>query len=265
MVRRGDAAMLIDCGIGPRTAAMRLRRLQIQPASIAAICLTHLDHDHFNARWIGQIVKRRIAVWCCRKRAEELAARSDDPAFAELIQPFDGRPFSPLLGVRCHSIRLPHDLAGSHGFVVEGFGVRIGWATDLGRVEEELIGRFTGLNILAIESNYDPELQRSSGRPVFLQQRIMGGAGHLSNHQAFAAVRAILDRCQRAGAALPDHIVLLHRSRQCNCPNLLRRMFQRDSRIGKRLVLAEQDRPTPWLCARLDFGRIGQQLELQWS
>jgi len=265
VLRCGGTAMLIDCGIGPRLTAMRLRQLDIRPADIAAICLTHLDSDHFNGAWIRQIVKKKIAVWCHASRAEELARRCDDPGFAAMIQPFNGQPFVPIWGVRCHCIPLPHDATGSHGFVVEGFGARVGWATDLGRVEDELIGRFTGLDILAIESNYDPRMQRESGRPIFLQRRIMGGSGHLSNHQAFEAVRTILDRCERGGATLPAHIVLLHRSRQCNCPHVIRRLFGQDRRIAPRLTLAEQDQPTPWLAAQPQLGCIGEQWELQWS
>jgi phosphoribosyl 1,2-cyclic phosphodiesterase len=265
VVRCGGGVMLIDCGIGPRTTAARLRQLGIRGTDLLAICLTHLDSDHFNARWIGPIVKHRIAVWCHAQRAAELARRVDDQAFSALIQPFNGEPFSPLWGMSCEAIRLPHDNCGSHGFVVEGHGARVGWATDLGRVEEALIARFCGLNILAIESNYDPQMQQESGRPIFLQRRIMGGAGHLSNQQAFAAVRAILDRCERGGTELPDHIVLLHRSRQCNCPRLVRRLFGQDGRIAGRLTLAEQDAPTPWLAARPQRGCIGEQWELQWS
>lgn len=265
MLRCGAAVMLIDCGIGPRATAARLRQLSIHPADITAICLTHLDSDHFNSGWIGQIIRKKIAVWCHHSRTAELSARCDDPAFAAMIQPFNGQAFSPVWGVACQSIPLPHDACGSHGFVLEFRGARIGWATDLGRVEAELIDRFTGLNILAIESNYDPHLQRQSGRPIFLQRRIMGGSGHLSNHQAFEAVRTILDRCERGGADLPAHIVLLHRSRQCNCPDLVRRLFGQDRRIAKRLTLAEQDRPTPWLAARPDFGCIGEQWQLQWA
>jgi hypothetical protein len=84
------------------------------------------------------------------------------------------------------------------------------------------------------------------------------------------AVRRILDQTQRRGAALPRHIVLLHRSRQCNCPRLLRDLFSGDGRIAKRLVLAEQDRPTGWLWAAGDGERLagepaGRQLELQWA
>jgi phosphoribosyl 1,2-cyclic phosphodiesterase len=264
-LRCGAAVILIDCGIGPRTTARRLRQVGLCAANVAAICLTHLDSDHFHCGWIGHIKKKRIAVWCHADHAQDLSRRCDDADFSELIRQFDGQPFCPVWGISCQSIRLPHDMAGSHGFVVEGFGGRVGWASDLGRVEEELIGRFIGLNILAIESNYDPQMQRQSGRPFFLQRRIMGGHGHLSNLEAFKAVRRILDRCEHGGKGLPEHIVLLHRSRDCNCPQLVRRIFGQDPRIADRLTLAEQDCPTQWLAAQPERRSVGEQWPLQWG
>jgi hypothetical protein len=93
----------------------------------------------------------------------------------------------------------------------------------------------------------------------------MGGCGHLSNEQAYDAVRRVLNRCQARGAPLPEHIVLLHRSRQCNCPDLLRTFFSGDERIAARLVLAEQDQRTEWLRAAREQPFVGGQLELAWG
>jgi len=241
-----------------------MKSLGIGAEQIAAICLTHLDSDHFNPNWARRIVQRRIQIFCHESRAEDLARLAGGAEeFTRLIQPFNGEPFSPADGIVLHALRLEHDEHGSHGFFVEGFGGRIGYATDLGRVDAELVQRFRGVDVLAIESNYDPQMQMSSDRPWFLKQRIMGGRGHLSNAQALEAVRKVLDHCDRPGRELPKHIVLLHRSRQCNCPKLLREMFSEDQRIAPRLVLAEQDRPTPWLSA---VSRpVARQLELQWT
>jgi hypothetical protein len=101
-------------------------------------------------------------------------------------------------------------------------------------------------------------MQERSNRPWFLKRRITGGHGHLSNQQALAAVRKILDRAPR----LPDHIVLLHRSRQCNCPDLLRALFTQDRRIAPRLTLAEPFQRSPWLRRTSHAPATGEQLML---
>jgi phosphoribosyl 1,2-cyclic phosphodiesterase len=256
--------MLIDCGIGPAAAAGRMKGLGVGVAQVSAICLTHLDSDHFNPAWARRIVQQEIALFCHQDRVEELWRLGGGGGdFARLIRPFAGRPFAPLQGLRFTPIRLDHDEHGSHGFRVEGFGASLGYATDLGRPSAELVRHFRGVCILAIESNYDPRMQAESDRPWFLKRRIMGGRGHLSNQQALDMVQRILDQAGRRAAALPRHIVLLHRSRQCNCPRLLRHLFGGDGRIAQRLVLAEQDRPTGWLSAAPEPN--GVQLELQWA
>jgi hypothetical protein len=74
--------------------------------------------------------------------------------------------------------------------------------------------------------------------------------------QALAAIRKLLDRSRR----LPDHIVLLHRSQECNCPYLVRRIFSVDQRIASRLTLAQQHERSPWL-GRVDRPHhVGEQL-----
>src|SRR5207244_483864 len=114
----------------------------------------------------------------------------------------------------------------------------------------------------ALESNYDPAMQEESGRPWFLKKRIMGGKGHLSNLQTLAAVKRILDLAQAKSRRLPEHIVLPHRSRECNCPELLRPLSSRDRRIAPRLTLAEQFERTVWLRRKSMQPAMGEQLML---
>ncbi|HLL88347.1 MAG TPA: MBL fold metallo-hydrolase, partial [Tepidisphaeraceae bacterium] len=265
--------VLIDAGIGPRTAAKRMAGTGVAVRGVAGIILTHLDRDHFSPTWLNTVVATNTPIYCAADRVEDLfalAAATVGPgelrAVRDLVRPFhSGDGFEPLPGVAFQPVALAHDREGSHGFLVECDGVRLGYATDLGRVPPALIELFCDLDLLAIESNYDPDLQRTSGRPWFLQQRITGGRGHLSNDQALAAVRQILDRCERNGRRAPSQIVLLHRSRQCNCPHLVRKLFARDARIGQRLTLAEQGERTEWLRPASMVPATGDQLTLAWG
>ncbi len=264
VVRGREGAVLIDCGIGPRTTARRLLSCGLSLAEIRGICLTHLDSDHFKDSWCGEISRRQIPLYCHEDRAVELKWRIGDHPAAKLLQPFNGADFFPLPKLRCRSLHLAHDEHGSCGFVFEQEEVRIAYASDLGRVTSELVELFCGADILAMESNYDPEMEMASSRPWFLKRRIMGGKGHLSNQEALEAVCNILDRAEQRHGKLPQHIVLLHRSRQCNCPDLLRRLFSSDRRIAPRLTLAEQYAPTIWLDAG-DVEARTEQLSLPWG
>lgn len=278
VLRTPAGVALIDAGLGPRTVARRMDGTGVSVRDVRAICLTHLDSDHFSVTWVNTILSRDIRVFCHSQRMNDLISivrkYTDDiddakvETFRKQIVPF-GRSEKPLLddGVTLQAIPLAHDLTGSHAFILRGHGCCIGFATDLGHVPDELIARFAldGLTLLALESNYDPEMQLGSARPVFLKQRIMGGRGHLSNEQSFAAIRAILDRCEASFRKLPEHIVLLHRSRQCNCPEIVRKVFTQDVRVAQRLTLAEPFTRSEWLRPREVQPARGEQLTLSFG
>lgn len=246
VIRWGESVVLVDAGFGPRTTARRLEGMGVTLDDINAICLTHLDRDHFNPNWISTLVRKRVRIYVHSRHVHSLY-RIDGAGTlhrAGLLHLVGKGSFEPVAGLGAVPFTLPHDRKGTTGFVFESEAGRIGYATDLGQVPDELIQRFAGVDFLAIESNYDPQMQHDSARPQMLKQRIMGGWGHLSNQQAFEAVGRILDHSPNGG---PSRVVLLHRSRQCNCPALVRRLFMQDARLAARLWLAEQGQPTGWL------------------
>src|SRR4029078_1915386 len=99
------------------------------------------------------------------------------------------------------------------------------------------------------------QMQAASARPLFLKRRIMGGHGHLSNFQALAAIRKLLDRTRRS----PAHLMLLQRSQECNCAHLVRQLFSTDRRIASRLTLAQQHERSPWLARATRRQYVGEQ------
>ena len=256
ILRSPAGILLVDAGIGPHTLVERLNGTGACLTDIAALCLTHLDSDHFSPRWVSTLRRLKIPIYCHASKIEAVSATWSD--LVPLVRPFDVEAFSPFGGLTCDPVHFAHDQLGSHGFVVEGFGYRIGYATDLGHVPSYFFDRFRHLDLIALEANYDPQMQSDSSRPKFVKRRIMGGRGHLSNLQALAAIRKLLNRTHR----LPDHIVLLHRSQECNCPDLVRRLFSTDRRIASRLTLAQQHERSPWLGRSNHGSFIGEQLSL---
>jgi phosphoribosyl 1,2-cyclic phosphodiesterase len=285
VVRAPQGAFLIDAGFGPRTTAQRLHGTGVEVEHLAGIVCTHLDHDHFNFHWLQTLVRHRIRVHIHESRLKaflkapeirdldaKLAAgrvRHAHPEvrqFADLVSPFEDQ-LEPVKNVRMMSLALAHDESGSHGFLIECDGTRVGFATDLGHVPEVLIERFCGVDVLALESNYDPEMELQSDRPWYLKNRIMNGKGHLSNFQALEAIQAILDRtsANHGPNCLPRHIVLLHRSRQCNCPKLVKKLFSADPRISPILTLTDQYERTGWLSSRRPRTQAVEQLTLTFA
>ena len=245
VVRFADTFMLIDAGFGPVTTVRRLAAAGMRLENIQAVLTTHLDQDHFRPQWIQTLRDWRIRLFVHRWHLRDLLRLdgAEQLQNAGLIESFGCESFQPLPHVSVQPIALPHDGKGTIGFLVETSAGRIGYATDLGHAPRQMIERFAGTDLLAIESNYDPGMQRRSRRPGFVKRRVMGERGHLSNREAFEAVRQIAIRSPRER---PQHIVLLHRSRQCNDPQLVRKQFAQDPDIAGRIHLTEQRHCSCW-------------------
>jgi phosphoribosyl 1,2-cyclic phosphodiesterase len=251
-----DRHVLIDAGLSPRQTARRLGPLGIGLDDISDILLTHVDYDHFHPGWRDAGAARFTGTWRAARQHLRQARAAGLPARG--TAPFDDL-FEMEPPTRVEVTGLPHDELGTSGFVIDHGGVRLGYATDLGRVPKTMLGGFEDLAALALESNYDRQLQLASSRPAILKRRIMGGLGHLSNEQALEAVLHIAERCELR------HIALLHLSRQCNDPAIVRSLFARRApHLLGRLTITNQHEPTPLLHVGPDPGRAqgaGRQID----
>ncbi len=250
----GHRHVLIDAGLSPRKTAARLAPLGVTTDDITDVLLTHVDTDHLHRGWIDTDDPPPF-TWRAHHRHIRRVIQAGVPV--SRTEPFEA---VVELGDNTvgEAIVLPHDHLGSTGFVIDHRDARLGFATDLGRATTSLFDRFTRLDAVAIESNYDPPLQLAAARPAALKKRIMGGLGHLSNHQALEAILRI------DGAGTLGHVVLLHLSRQCNDPRLVKRLYAEQApHLLGRLTITNQYVPTPMLHISRGSPRpvaIGQQL-----
>jgi len=228
---------LVDCGLSPKQTRLRLATLGVKIEQVSDVLLTHLDTDHYNPNWSRVVTAHQMTVHVHRRHRNRALASGLTGHVMELFE----EPFA-LGDASIEPVLFAHDSLGTSGFVIEHAGARLGWATDLGRVPRNLLERFTNLHALAIESNYDPELQLNSPRPRFLKQRIMGGSGHLSNEESFRATVHVADQ------STLDHVVTLHLSQQCNEPRLVKRMYAEQApHLLDKLTITSQQHPTPVL------------------
>src|SRR5690349_20740571 len=114
VLRTPVGAMLIDLGIGPRTTARRLVGTDLHLSDIRAVCLTHLDRDHFTPTWVATLLKFRIAIHCHASRVNDLIRISGDPLIDELICPFEDDSFEPFASLSASPLHLTHDERVSH-------------------------------------------------------------------------------------------------------------------------------------------------------
>lgn len=202
--------VLIDAGYPPRALAQRLAAVHVAPESISAVIVTHEHIDHMRGvcaaqrRWRWQVYGSAGTVDAIR------AIRELDANRTTALR--SGAPFT-VGAMQFELVRVPHDAAAPTAVVATATrsGFRTGIAHDLGAVPERLREAFARLDLLLLESNHDEELLRTGPYPAFLQARISGGSGHLSNRRSSALARDV------AGPSLRQ-IVLLHLSEANNTP-----------------------------------------------
>ncbi|MCG8508122.1 MAG: MBL fold metallo-hydrolase [Rhodospirillales bacterium] len=265
VVQCGSHTLLIDAGFGPRTTSQRLEQAGLTLAEVDAIILTHLDQDHFRKVWPRHLKALGIRIYLHEWHRRELnhLDSTGELESTGLVHCFDGEAFEPCDGLSVSTVRLQHDRQGTIGYrldVAGGSGGSIGYATDLGHAPPRLIEHFAGVDLLCIEANYDEHMTMASSRPVWVNRRNLSDSGHLSNEQAFGVVQAI---AARSSAGLPRHVLLMHRSSQCNHPTKLRRVFERDEALAKRITLAEQRKRTRWFNVQPMWAM--QRAQLQWA
>lgn len=211
-----DGLILIDAGLSPRRTKQALEARGHSMRDLTHILLTHEDSDHLHRGWIRAIRMWNFTLHVHAAHADHVRRIGIESRWIKIMSPEFALGDCTL--IKPHIVA--HDTSGTAAFVLEHKGVRLGWATDLGRVDSALIEHFNDLDGLAIESNYDRDMQLHSNRPTFLIDRIMGGRGHLSNTEAVEAVHQI------AQHSMLQHIVLLHLSQDCNCPDLVSKCWQ---------------------------------------
>src|SRR5258708_18476645 len=92
-----------------------------------------------------------------------------------------------------------------------GNGVGAAVFFDIGYVSNSIRAACTDADILIIESNHDDDMLRWGPYPRWLQERIKGSTGHLSNRHAAALIgESVHERL--------NHVVLAHLSENCNTP-----------------------------------------------
>ncbi len=181
-VEAAGVRLLVDAGISGVEMQRRLATREIDPRDIDGLLISHDHSDH--VRCMGVYHRKfGIPVYVTDRTIRTAHRRVRLGTFDEVhtFAPGASLEFGP---VTVETIPTPHDSVDSVGFIIDDGQCRLGVLTDLGHPFGGLKDALCSLDAVLLESNYDPRLLENGPYPVFLQQRIRGPGGHLSNHEA---------------------------------------------------------------------------------
>ena len=221
-------SILVDAGFGPRETAKRLEQIGRELANLKAIVLTHEHYDHMRG---AESLARKLSIPIYLTRGT-LEAGAIDPSETPVVV-FNNNSTFPIGELNVHACRTLHDATDPACFVIEARdGTRVGIASDLGYVDEQVKRHLSGCDGLFFESNHDLDMLRMGTYPWSLKRRIMSRFGHLSNDDSMLAVQRMI------GADLKT-LCLIHLSEKNNHESIVRDMADRlMQRNGVQLELA---------------------------
>ncbi len=209
-IRAGADEILIDAGRSLRALTNALCSVGSDLCRIKAIFITHEHSDHVSA--LEMLSKKfRIPIHITEDSAKKIIATTSyvknnlvchPPLYEEKIG-----------GITVRSFPTPHDSDMSVGFTIElPNGKKIGYATDIGHITNEIRQNLLGSEAVVIESNHDTSMLQSGPYPAWLKVRIGSLRGHLSNTDCCAFIPEL------AASGTKD-ILLAHLSGENNTPN----------------------------------------------
>ena len=240
-----NSKILIDVGVGIRALKKNFNDYGLRFADgFSGLLITHDHADHIKS--VGSMSKKfNLPVWttkevhsgidknyCVRCKLLHQNRRYVEKNVTFELGDFSITPFG-----------VPHDSTDNIGYVVRHEGVVFTLLTDVGHITDEMKGVIRDSDYLVIEANYSPEMLATGPYPLYLQNRISGGRGHLSNQQCG---EAIANNCSRK----LKHVWLCHLSEENNRPNIaydcVKNILENNGiRIGHDLMLDVLNRKRP--------------------
>ena len=210
LVSDGRTNLLVDCGGSGKCIQTALMEAGVSIEEIDAVLLTHEHSDH--VKGVGVLSRRYgFPIYATSKTHSSIVKVGDiDPDIKHNISP--DKEFE-IGSIVISPFSIPHDAADPVGYSFLLGADKYTIATDMGYVSHDLLSRLKGSKSILLESNHDVEMLRCGPYPFYLQQRILGRYGHLSNETASIAALALVE----SGT---EHIMLGHLSDKNNLPEI---------------------------------------------
>ena len=211
-VESNTTRLLVDAGMSGKYIKTSLETIGVHIESINGILITHEHADHISG--LGVLMRKfKLPLYVTEKTWDAVKTKVGD-VNPELLHIYETIDDIMIGDIRVRGTRITHDAVDPLCYTFMNETSKIGIATDLGAISDEVIEQFKDCDLLMIESNHDIEMLKVGPYPMYLKRRILSEHGHLSNEDAGYIAREIVN----FGKA--KNILLAHLSKENNFPDL---------------------------------------------
>lgn len=170
--------ILIDLGTTTSYVEAALNNLNVDIKKISHILITHSHVDHIKG--LKVFIKRYNPVILVTEDMKNVLEKELGNFRYEYYE--DKKAIIGDLTVNV--IKTSHDAEESIGFVLTNNNSSMVYITDTGYINQKYFKILSNNNLYVLESNHDIKMLMDGPYPYYLQQRVRGDKGHLSNKQA---------------------------------------------------------------------------------
>lgn len=170
--------ILIDLGTTTSYVEAALNNLNVDVKEISHILITHSHVDHIKG--LKVFIKRYNPVILVTEDMKNVLEKELGKFRYEYYE--DKKAIIGDLTVNV--IKTSHDAEESIGFVLTNNNSSMVYITDTGYINQKYFKILSNNNLYVLESNHDIKMLMDGPYPYYLQQRVRGDKGHLSNKQA---------------------------------------------------------------------------------
>lgn len=234
-IETNESKILIDLGTTTSYVVNELDKIGVKPRDINAILVTHIHKDHING--LSTFIKKYDPLIYVTNKLLMLLEEEIGSFRYELYQ--DNSAI--INDLRINLIRTSHDAGEQMGFVLKDNKSSMVYITDTGYLNSKYFDLLSNKDLYVLESNHDVLMLKNGPYPYFLQQRVLGDKGHLSNEQCSNYL------CKFIGDNTKT-IVLAHLSEKNNTEEkaleTLNNKLKDNNKKVENIIVARQNEPT---------------------
>ncbi|WP_404456837.1 MBL fold metallo-hydrolase [Oceanobacillus kapialis] len=205
--------LLVDAGLSGKQMDLLFDQINIDPANLTGILVTHEHSDHIKG--LGIMARKYNLPIYANEKTWNAMEHSIGKITLDQKFTFNMEEVKTFQDLDIESFGVSHDAAEPMFYTFHHEGKKVALVTDLGYVSERIKKTVEDADAYIFEANHDVGMLRMGRYPWNVKRRILGDSGHVSNEDCGLALTDIIsNRTKR--------IYLAHLSLDNNMKDLAR-------------------------------------------